>query len=74
MTSNLQTLYDSSLRLVADIQRFLDIAEPVLGSRPMPTAQWYPELQDACSQAHLLWSRLEELQRSTNKEDASNRP
>ena len=60
-SSDLAALSESCRGLVAELQRFLDDAEPVTGGRPLPTAAWYAELQDACNQAHYLWTRLETI-------------
>ena len=74
MTSDLHSVYERSRRLLAEIQQFLATVEPIIGSRPLPTGQWYADLQDASNQAHYLWSRLEILQRSIDADNGIDRP
>ncbi len=72
--SDLKTVSDNSRRLVDDLQRFLNSVEPLVGRRPLPTGQWYSELQDACNQVHYLWTRLETLERLLGEENKADPP
>lgn len=57
-----RAMSSASSQLIADLRRFLEVAEPLTRRCYFTSYEWHDAVRLTCAQAHLLWSMLEALE------------